>query len=152
MAYKGIFKPLNPSKYKGNPTNIIYRSRWELMLMAKFDEHPEILEWSSEEVIIPYKCPTDNRVHRYFPDFWIKKKSSNGTIEEILIEVKPYKETIPPKLQENTSKGTKQNKRYLGEVLKWGKNSAKWNAAEAYCMKRGWTFMKITERELGLTF
>lgn len=146
MAYSGVFQPRNPGKYKGNPTNIQYRSRWELMLMLKFDDHPQILEWSSEEIIIPYRCPTDNRMHRYFPDFWIKKSTADGTIEEILIEVKPYKETIPPKIQ------TKQSKKYLTEVMKWGKNSAKWAAAEAYCMKKGWKFMKITEHDLGLTF
>lgn len=148
MAYKGRFRPMNPSKYKGDPTNIIYRSRWELMLMSKFDLAENVLQWSSEEIIIPYKCPTDGRIHRYFPDFWVKQKNKEGLIEEILIEVKPYKETIPPTVQANK----KPTKRYLTEVMTWGKNSAKWAAAEAYCMKRGWRFEKVTEKELGLKF
>lgn len=148
MAYKGKFRPINPSKYKGDPTNIVYRSRWELMVMSNFDLDKNVLEWSSEEIIIPYLCPTDNRRHRYFPDFWAKKINEDGVVEQYLIEVKPLKETMPPKIQS----GKKPSKRYLTEVMTWGKNSAKWKAAEAYCMQRGWKFIKITERELGLKF
>jgi hypothetical protein len=28
MAYSGLYKPVNPKKYRGNPTRIIYRSMW----------------------------------------------------------------------------------------------------------------------------
>lgn len=147
MAYKGVFKARNPQKYKGDPTNIVYRSRWELMLMQKFDEHPDVLEWSSEELAIPYRSPIDGRVHRYFPDFIIRRKGTDGKIKTIMIEVKPYKQTIPPKVQQG-----KPNKRYLNEVATWGVNSAKWKSAEAYCINKGWDFIKITENELGLTF
>lgn len=147
MAYKGVFKARNPNKYKGDPTNIIYRSRWELMLMQKFDEHPDVLEWSSEELAIPYRSPIDGRVHRYFPDFIIKRKGADGKVKTIMIEVKPYNQTIPPKVQSG-----KPNKRYLNEVATWGINSAKWKSAEAYCINKGWDFIKITENELGLTF
>lgn len=147
MAYRGVFKARNPQKYKGDPTNIVYRSRWELMLMQKFDEHPDVLEWSSEELAIPYRSPIDGRVHRYFPDFIIKRKGTDGKVKTIMIEVKPYKQTIPPKVQQG-----KPNKRYLNEVATWGINSAKWKSAEAYCINKGWDFIKITENELGLTF
>lgn len=147
MAYKGPFKPRNPQKYKGDPTNIIYRSRWELMVMQKLDSHPDVLEWSSEEIIIPYISPIDNRRHRYFPDFFVKRRGRNGIVECLLIEVKPYAQTKQPAVQKG-----KPTKRYLNEVYTWGINSAKWKYAEAYCKERGWKFIKITEKDLGLTF
>ena len=148
MTYKGRFSPTNPQKYKGDPSNIIYRSSWELKLMMKFDLHPDILEWSSEEIKIPYISPIDNRVHRYFPDFYVKKKNhSDGLIEHCLVEVKPHKETTPPKVQSG-----KPTRRYINEVKTWGINSAKWAAAEAYCANRGWKFYKMTEHDLGIKF
>jgi hypothetical protein len=147
MAYKGKFHPLNPGKYKGDATKIVYRSRWELVLMTRLDKSPNIIQWSSEEIVIPYRCPTDGRVHRYFVDFYVKKKSfPSGKIEEILIEVKPKSQTCPPKVQ------TKATKRYLTEVATWGKNSAKWEAATDYCMRRGWKFEIFTEDHLGINF
>jgi len=72
MAYKGRFSPKNPKKYKGDPTNIIYRSGWERRVMVYVDDNPAIIEWSSEEIAIPYLCPTDDRWHRYYPDFVVK--------------------------------------------------------------------------------
>lgn len=146
MAYKGVFKPQNPHKYKGNPTNITYRSRWELMLMSKFDLSSSVLEWSSEEIVIPYRSPLDNKVHRYFVDFYVKKKNaSDGKIIEMLIEVKPHDQTSPPK----PIKG-KPTRRMINEIATWGVNEAKWNAAKAFCAKRGWKWQIITEYDLGL--
>lgn len=147
MAYKGVFRARNPNKYKGDPQNIIYRSRWELMVMQKLDAHPDVLEWSSEEIIIRYKSPIDGKVHRYFPDFWVKKKDTTGKIQYDLIEVKPYKQTHPPTVMEG-----KPTRRYLNEVMTWGINSAKWKAAREFCQDRGWNFVIITEKELGLQF
>jgi len=142
MAYKGKFTPKNPNKYKGNPTNIVYRSHWELKCMLHFDSHPDVIEWSSEEIVIPYRSPIDNRIHRYFPDFFIRRKDKEGNIKAFLIEVKPKAQTKPPKLQ------TKATKRYINEVATWGVNSAKWEQAEQYCKDRNWEFIKITEDEL----
>lgn len=146
MAYKGSFRPKNPDKYKGDPTKIIYRSRWELMVMQKLDAHPDVIQWSSEEVVIPYISPIDNRYHRYFMDFYMKRKNREGKIEEILIEVKPLAQTKPPTVQNKVSR------RYITEVQTWGVNSAKWKAAQEYCKDRGWQFQIITEKELGLKF
>ena len=146
MAYKGPFRPNNPKKYKGDPTNIVYRSRWELMVMQKLDSHPDVLEWSSEEINIKYRSPIDNKIHRYFPDFYMKRRSQDGKIESFLIEVKPKAQTKPPKVQ------TKATRKYINEVATWGVNSAKWTMAEEFCKDRGWTFMIITEDDLGLNF
>lgn len=87
MAYKGRFCPINPHKYNGDPNNIIYRSRWEARFMSFLDKAPDVIQWSSEEFFIPYRCKTDGRVHRYFPDFKVKMKTSKG---KIVIE-KPQK-------------------------------------------------------------
>jgi hypothetical protein len=143
---KGKFKPKNPQKYKGNPTEIFYRSGWELKLMLYLDDHKEVVNWGSEEIIIPYRSPIDGRVHRYYPDFVVTKINSEGKRETAIIEVKPANQTIPPKRLE------KPTKRYITEVKTWGINEAKWKAALEYCKDRGWTFHIFTEKELGIKF
>lgn len=146
MSYKGYFKPRNPSKYRGNPSNIIYRSSWELKLMMWLDHHDDVLEWSSEEFFIPYRNPIDGRVHRYFPDFYVKRKGSDGKIETMVIEVKPESQTREPKKQE------RKTRKYINEVVAWGINTSKWKAAEEYCLDRGWKFKILTERELDIKY
>ena len=142
MAYKGKFRPINPSKYKGDPTNIIYRSLWERKLMSYLDNHKDILQWSSEEFFIPYRSPVDRRLHRYFPDFWVKKRSKDGQINNILIEVKPKKQTLPPEKKKRKTKG------YIKEVMIYGINEAKWKAAIEFCKDRRWDFKIMTEDHL----
>lgn len=138
---KGIFRPTNPKKYKGNPTQIVYRSGLELKVMTRFDLDSQILEWSSEEIIVPYRCKTDNRLHRYFPDFVVKMKTKNGIVT-YMVEVKPYKQTLPP------VKGKKKKQTFLTEVLTYAKNISKWESAEKYCAVRGWKFIKLTEKDI----
>jgi len=149
MAYKGTFQPKNIGKYRGNFQNIIYRSGWELKLMMHLDSHPEVVEWSSEEIIIPYRSPLDGRIHRYFPDFYVKKRV-NGVIESLLIEVKPAAQVKQPVI--NESKGKKPSRRYIKEVTTYAVNQAKWKAATEYCKDRKWKFMIMTEKELGIKF
>lgn len=144
--YQGYFKPRNPQKYKGDPTNIIYRSRWELLVMSRFDKDPNVIWWSSEETVIPYRSPVDNRIHRYYVDFTARLNKPGGGTRTVLIEVKPYKQTQPPTITE----GKKKSRRYVNEVMTWGVNSAKWKAARAYCKDRGFEFMIMTEHELGI--
>ncbi len=86
MAYKGRYTPKNPQKYVGNPQRIIYRSSWERKLMVYCDTNKDVLEWGSEEVIIPYLSPWDGQIHRYFPDFYVKVKQNTGTIKEFMIQ------------------------------------------------------------------
>lgn len=143
-SYKGKFTPKYPEKYRGNPTNVIYRSLWELKVMRYFDSHPGVIEWASEEVIIPYVSPIDNRVHRYFPDFYVKMKNREGIIETLIIEVKPSAQTKEPQVQE------KRTRRYIKEVYTYGINQAKWQAAEEFCKDRRWQFKVMTEKELGI--
>lgn len=136
MSYKGRFRPSNPKKYRGDFTNIIYRSLWELKFMRECDSHPDIVEWASEEVIIPYRNIVDGKMHRYFPDFWIRKINNDIT----LVEIKPSTQSIPPQ------KKSKITKRYIEEVTTWGTNLSKWRVAQQYCDNRGWTFMVLTEK------
>tara|TARA_R110001592_G_scaffold351165_5_gene648146 strand:- start:820 stop:1254 length:435 start_codon:yes stop_codon:yes gene_type:complete len=137
-AYKGIFKPKHPHKYKGDPTNIIYRSSWEKQCMIYFDNKPDIVQWQSEEWFIPYRHPITGRIHRYFPDFVIK----NTKDQVYVIEVKPYKQTQEPKIQK------KKTRRYLTEVKTFAINTYKWKAAREYCAARKWEFVILTEKEL----
>ena len=149
MSYKGKFSPKHNSKYKGDPTNIIYRSLWELKLMSYLDVHPDIDKWSSEEFCIPYKSPIDGKYHRYFPDFWVRKK--NGQC--IVIEVKPLKQTKPPDLRnKNKTKTGRVSRRYVNEVKTWGINEAKWKAAQNFCDDRQWEFKIMTEKELNIKY
>ena len=143
-TYKGKFKPKNPEKYKGDPTNIIYRSLWERKCMVKFDESPNIIEWRSEEVAIPYLSPLDNRVHRYFPDFIIKVREKSGETKTYVVEVKPKRQTRPPVTKSKTTKS------YIHECKTYAVNQAKWKYAKEYCEDRLIEFKIITEDELGI--
>ena len=144
MSYKGKYYPSFPRKYKGDPTNIIYRSLWERKFMVYCDKNQNILEWASEEIAIPYRSPIDNRVHRYFPDFYMKVKEMNGKIKRYVIEVKPAKQTKPP------TKPKRQTKGYIREAYEYAKNQAKWKMAKEYCADRQWEFKVVTEKELGV--
>ena len=144
MAYKGRYQPSCPKKYKGNPTKIIYRSLWELKFMKYCDSNKNILEWGSEVVIVPYRSPIDNRYHRYFPDFYIKVRENTGKIKKYIIEVKPQKQCIEPKVQK------KKTRSYVYQVCEYAKNQAKWEAAKEFCEDRQWEFKVLTENELGI--
>ena len=143
MSYKGTFKPKNPTKYNGNANNIIYRSLWELRVMKYLDDHPEVIWWASEELIIPYFSPIDNKKHRYFPDFVAKMKRKDGTVMTYVIEVKPEIQTKKPEQKRKT-------KRYIQESMTYIVNQSKWKAATEFCKDHGWEFKIITEKHLGL--
>ena len=144
MSYKGKYYPSFPRKYKGDPTNIIYRSLWERKFMVYCDKNAKILEWGSEEIALPYISPHDSRVHRYFPDFYIKVQENTGKIKRYLIEVKPKKQTKP------TAKPKRQTKGYIREAFEYARNQAKWKAAREFCADRMWEFKVITEQELDI--
>lgn len=141
-AMQGVYKPKNKEKYKGDVNNIVYRSSWELTYLRRLDTDDNVLEYSSEEVIIPYRCPIHpTKVRRYFVDFWVRRKTKDGVVEE-LIEIKPDIQTRPPKIT------NKKGKRVLKEAITYATNEAKWDAAQKYCDKKGWYFRVITEKEL----
>lgn len=132
-------------KYTGDPTNIIMRSSWETMFANWCDKNPAVIKWKSEETIIPYRCPTDGKIHRYFVDFQVQVKSKDGIPKTYLVEVKPFKQTKPPEYP------GRQTKKYIAESLTYMKNQAKWKAATEWAKDRGWDFKIITEYELGIS-
>ena len=144
MAYSGKFQPKNPRKYKGDPRLVIYRSLWELKFMKWCDDHDHVLEWGSEEIVVPYRSPLDGRIHRYFVDFYIKIRNKNNTIKKYLIEVKPKKQTLEPK------KPKRKTPRYLSEVSTYVVNQAKWEAAREWCADRRLEFLILTEEHLNV--
>ncbi len=144
MSYKGKFRPKNHKKYKGNFREVVYRSSWELKFMQYCDTNKSIVKRSSEEIVIPYRSPVDNRIHRYFPDFYVKYKDVRGNYQEKVIEIKPAKQVKEPKMQK------RKTKKYVAEVFEYAKNQAKWEAAEDFCKDRKWQFQILTEKELGI--
>lgn len=137
MAYSGRFSPKNPSKYRGDPTNIWYRSLWERRVMEHLDTNLTVLEWSSEEIVIPYLSPVDNKYHRYFPDFFVRTKTG-----AMILEVKPMSQSVAPEVKKRKTKS------YITEVMTYGVNQAKWKAADEYCKDRGWKFKVVTEKDI----
>ena len=144
MAYSGFYKPRNIKKYRGNPSRIVYRSLWEKKYMIYCDTTPTILEWGSEEVIIPYRSPIDGKPHRYYPDFYIKVREKGGKISKYIVEIKPKKQTKPPYGKD------KRTAAYKREALTFAVNRSKWDAAENYCDDRHMKFLILTEDHLAV--
>ena len=134
MAYKTKYK----SKYIGNPTKIICRSLWERRVCKYLDENKNIIRWGSEEINIPYYSPVDKKVHKYYPDFIVEKKTSKG-IETLVIEVKPKKQTMEPERKK------KKKSTYIKECMTYSINESKWKAATKLCKEKGWNFVILTE-------
>lgn len=137
-----LWRPKNLKKYKGDFNDIWVRSSWEQKVYQWLDRNDNVLEWSSEEIYVPYRSPIDGKYHRYFLDAYAKMKNADGKVTEYLIEIKPYKQTIEPQVKKRITKT------YINEVYTWGINSAKWKAAEEYCRDRKWSFIKLTEKEI----
>ena len=111
---------------------------WERHCFKWCDEQSDVISWSSEEVVVPYLYEVDKKYHRYFVDLKITFKNK----KTILVEIKPDKETRPPK---NPGKKTK---RYITEGLTYVKNMNKWKAAKNYANDRNWEFQIWTENTL----
>jgi len=142
---KGKYLPRNPEKYKGDSSNIIYRSSWERTFMKWCDLNESIKSWQSEEKCLWYRDPVTKKNRRYFPDFIIRYMDSDGLIITEMIEIKPHKQVVgPPKDPKRKTKS------WINEVHTYITNQAKWEAARKVCEDRGWRFRLITEYELGL--
>lgn len=139
---KGLFTPKNPQKYKGDVNKIVFRSSWEETFCEWCDNNPNVLNWASEEIKIPYISPLDHKKHTYYPDFWIKGITKTGKIFQELIEIKPKKQMMAPTLV------GKNKKRQLFESNTFVVNQAKWEAAQYYCSKYGLNFRILTENEI----
>lgn len=138
MTYKGRYTVKDRKKYVGDPDKVVYRSLWERQAFKWVESQPNIVEWGSEEVVVPYICETDRKVHRYFIDLYFKTEDG----KKYLIEIKPAKETMPPK------KPARQSRRYLSEALTYVKNQSKWKAAAKFAQENGAVFQIWTEDTL----
>lgn len=138
MAYKGKYRVKNPAKYDGDHTKVTYRSLWERGVFKWLDHNENVKKWNSEETIIPYRCKTDNEIHRYFVD--LKVTFKNG--QTYLIEIKPEKETKEPKVR------SRKTPAYIKEVMTYVKNISKWEAADEYAKDRNYIFEIWTEKTL----
>lgn len=138
---QGIYKPVNSEKYTGN-RKPVYRSSWELKFFRWCDSNTNVLRWSSESVIVPYVSPIDGRIHRYHVDGVVKLAGKEGP-KNYLIEIKPYKQTIPPMKSNRKKKST-----VLYESATYAVNRAKWDAARQYAKHKNMEFLILTEKEL----
>jgi hypothetical protein len=137
---QGVFVPINKEKFMGR--NAVFRSSWERKFMLWADKNPNVLEWSSEQIIVPYKSPLDNRIHRYYIDAYIVIKEGDK-IQKYLIEIKPFKQTQPPVESKRKKKET-----LLYEKTTWAVNQAKWESAEKFAKSKGAKFLILTEKDL----
>ena len=137
---QGVYKPVT-KKYKGSQ-HPVYRSSWELRFFKWCDNNPNVIEWTSESVVIPYTSPIDNKTHRYFVDNTVKIKEGDKLVK-YLIEIKPKKQTVKPKPH-----GNKKQSTILYENMNYIRNMAKWAAAEKWCKTRGYKFQILTEEHL----
>ena len=143
---QGYFKPKHPEKYRGDPTKICFRSSWERVLCKFFDENPLVVQWASEELVVPYYDQATQKQRRYFPDFLVKFKRGESLYETVMVEVKPYDQTQPPRQPKRVTKKTQA--RLLEETETYITNQCKWEAAREFCAQRGWKFMIMTEKEI----
>jgi hypothetical protein len=138
MAYKGKYKIKHPEKYAGNPNKVVYRSLWERQAFKWCENNPKVTAWNSEEVVVPYKCTVDKKLHRYFVDLLIQMDNK----KTYLIEIKPKSQTQPPKAR------SRKTKKYINEQLTYIKNNDKWEAATQFAEHKGWKFQVWTEETL----
>ena len=140
---QGFYNPQNPEKYIGDINQIVFRSSWELRSFKWADTTDSIIEWSSEPFAIKYFDYSTKKTRRYFPDLYLKIKTKEG-IKQFLVEIKPEKQTKPPK------QGKKKTKTYIQEALTYEKNVSKWSQAEKFCNDNGLIFKVISEKDLGI--
>lgn len=123
----------------------MYRSGWELKFFRWADQHSSVIHWGSENIIIPYINPLDNKVHRYFVDSYVIFRGKDGEKLKFLVEIKPSKQTIKP-----TSSKRKKKSTVLFEQTTWVTNQAKWDAARKWAKLHNCEFVILTEKELGI--
>ena len=141
-GYKqGVYYPKQPKKYIGKHP-IVYRSGWELKFFRWCDLNENVLEWTSETIVIPYVNPVTGRAQRYFVDNSVAIREKDKVVK-YLIEIKPKKQTQPPIISKRKKRTT-----LIYESNMYAQNRAKWGAAEKWCRKKGYKFIILTEDEL----
>ena len=137
-TYSGKYKVRHPEMYKGNPDKVEFRSHWEKDCFVWLDGNSQVEWWNSEEFVVRYYYDIERKYRNYLVDLTIKWK--NG--KTFLVEIKPKKQTVPPKVKRPKSK------RSLNEAYTWVMNCNKWEAADKVAKDNGWEFYIWTEEEL----
>jgi hypothetical protein len=132
---QGTFTPKNADKYVGKKLPY-YRSSWELRFCMVCDQHPNIIQWASEPVQIPYYNPVTLKMSFYIPDFIIYYVDKNNNKKAEMIEIKP--------IQQASLKEAKTKKDKIALIV----NMAKWKAAKAFCTKQGMVFRIMTRDQI----
>lgn len=136
---QGYYNPKHPEKYIGDINKIMFRSSWELNLHQFFDNNTQVMRWGSEIIAIPYIKPTDNKLHNYYPDYYVEYLKPNGILVREVIELKPLSQTKPPK-----TKG----KSRLYEQVTYAINVAKWKACQVWCEQNDIGWRIVTEQSI----
>lgn len=140
---QGYYKIINPDKYIGDSSNIIYRSSWEHRFCRYCDRTDDVTKWSSEPVGIKYISPVDGKEHTYYVDFYMHVEQGDEK-RDILVEIKPAASLLKPVL-EGKKITTKKLQQYNYDLKTWLVNRAKFSAAIVYAQGRGFEFKVITE-------
>lgn len=144
---QGYYKPKNPHKYKGEYP-IIYRSSWERKFCYWCDLNEEIIEWMSEPISVDYISILDNKVHKYYPDFYFKikngfDKDGNQLFRKCIAEIKPKAQLIKPNEPKRKTKKALKNYKLAYEA--YVRNLCKSEALKKVAHKRNYEVMFITE-------
>lgn len=133
---QGKFDMNNPGKYAGTkqPT---FRSSWEFAFMRFCDDNPNVINWASEAIKIPYRNPFTGKQTVYVPDFLVVYQDKNGNKITELIEVKPSSQV--------TLEAAGRNQ---GNRASVALNQAKWQAAQHWAKATGVKFRVVTENEI----
>lgn len=110
------------------------------------DDNPNIKRWQSEEKAIWYWNPIQKKNCRYYPDFIVEYERKDGITLQEMVEIKPYRQVVGP--PENPKRRTKA---WVGSVMTYMVNQAKWKAARKWCEDKGMNFRIVTEKDLGIT-
>lgn len=145
---QGYYRPINPEKYIGDVTKIIYRSSWELQFCKYCDLNSNVLYWSSEPFSIEYENPIDNTLHNYYVDFYIKVKTKNEEIKEYLVEIKPYSKTQRPILENKDKVHYKTLRKYTKELEEYIINQAKFKAGLEFAKRKNLNYIVLTDKDL----
>lgn len=138
---QGYYKPHNPNKYIG-PAPIIYRSSWERKFCHWCDYNESVISWVSEPFAIKYFNTLDQKVHNYYPDFYIKM-DKDGVFEEFLVEIKPKSQLQKPLPPKRVTPKTIKNFKHSYET--YIRNLCKTDALTKVASQRNFKVMLLTE-------
>lgn len=153
----GLYIPKNKDRVLmvNDKGGMYYRSSWEYKTMIWLDNLESVRKWGAECIKIPYqlKKPDKSGVlsisnHTYYPDFYYELEFNDGQVRKILLEVKPLKQSIEPKIIEGKRYTKNQLKNLRYDIDEYNRNMSKWTAAIKWCDNNGAEFRLLTEKTI----